>query len=96
MAEYIEVMPAYGTDYRNQEEALAAWNAGKDFRVIRVGSGSYLSVRDVLNAPDGKLLTVTLRYGKGHREGRGKLLNLAKNGQVVPPPKPKKTRTPDA
>lgn len=28
---YIEVIPAYGRDYKNQRDALADWNADKDF-----------------------------------------------------------------
>lgn len=28
---WIEVMPAYGRDYKNQKDAKADWNADKDF-----------------------------------------------------------------
>ena len=28
---WIEVLPAYGRDYKNQRDALADWNANKDF-----------------------------------------------------------------
>jgi len=30
---WLEVRPAYGRDYKNQAEVLAAWNADKDFSV---------------------------------------------------------------
>jgi hypothetical protein len=30
--EWIEVVPAYGRDYKNQASVKADWNADKDFR----------------------------------------------------------------
>jgi len=38
---YIEVVPAYGRDYKNQKDARADWDAGLDFR--DTSSGSYIS-----------------------------------------------------
>lgn len=38
------LMPAYGKRYQTNSEALADWNAGKDFRVV--GCGPYCSIRD--------------------------------------------------
>lgn len=35
---YIEVVPAYGRDYRNQKDARADWDANLDFRVTTTGS----------------------------------------------------------
>lgn len=39
------LMPAYGRRYKTNDQALADWNAGKDFRVV--GGSSYCSIRDV-------------------------------------------------
>ena len=41
MSTWIEVIPAYGRDYKTQAEIKADWNAGKDFR--ETASGSYIS-----------------------------------------------------
>jgi hypothetical protein len=38
---YIEVVPAYGRDYKNQKDARADWDADKDFRDTQ--SGSYIN-----------------------------------------------------
>lgn len=39
----IVVKPAYGKCYKTGEEVLAAWKAGKDFKIV---GGSYCSIRD--------------------------------------------------
>lgn len=39
------LMPAYGRRYRNNSDALADWNSGKDFRIV--GGGPYCSIRDL-------------------------------------------------
>ena len=57
--------PAYGAIYATKAQALAAWVAGKDFRIV--GSSTYCSIRDVialaqhhhnliLSSPDGGCL----------------------------------------
>jgi len=38
------LMPAYGRRYESNDEAMADWKAGKDFRII--GGGPYTSIRD--------------------------------------------------
>jgi hypothetical protein len=40
----IILMPAYGARYDIYEQAIAAWEAGKDFRIQ--GTSSYCSIRD--------------------------------------------------
>lgn len=56
MAQWIEVTPAYGRDYKNQTEAKADWNGGKDFR--DTVSGSYVTKAEA-KALD---LKVIIRY----------------------------------
>jgi hypothetical protein len=41
---YIEAVPAYGRDYKNQSEIKADWRDNKDFKDSR--SGSYLNKSD--------------------------------------------------
>ena len=45
----LNVVPAYGRDYKSSEEAKKDWEDGKDFLIKDVGcewNGSYLSIRD--------------------------------------------------
>ena len=42
-ANALMIMPAYGRQYKNTEEAKADWDAGKDFKIV---GGPYLSIRD--------------------------------------------------
>ena len=49
--------PAYGRDYKNKSEVIAAWHAGKDF--ILATTGQYCSVRDLRDLPG----DVFIRYG---------------------------------
>lgn len=37
------IAPAYGRQYRSHAEARAAWDAGKDFKIV---GGPYCSIRD--------------------------------------------------
>ena len=39
------LVPAYGRTYATAEQALADWNAGKDFRLL--GHSCYTSIRDL-------------------------------------------------
>ncbi len=58
------VVPAYGRDYSSEREALAAWEAGIDFRVQDVGSAwndRYCSVRDQTR---GQLGQVKIRFNR--------------------------------
>ncbi len=40
----IFLLPAYGRNYRNKQDALAAWDSGKDFQIYQ---GPYCSRRDI-------------------------------------------------
>jgi hypothetical protein len=54
---YIEVMPAYGRDYKNKAEVQADWDEGKDF--IETTTRRYCSKRDF----GSNRYSVTARYG---------------------------------
>jgi len=52
--------PAYGRDYKNKADVIAAFRAGKDFRInFYTGYSTYCSIRD---AKVGEM--VKLRYNK--------------------------------
>ncbi len=60
---YYELQPAYGRDYKNKAEVVAAFNEGKDF------DGDYSLGFKLVNKPqleEMKPCTVNLRY-KGNR-----------------------------
>lgn len=61
---WLTLIPAYGRDYRTADAVLAAWIAGKDFRIMDVScrwDGSYTSCRD---HEDGlEYTTFKIRYG---------------------------------
>ena len=46
MVNLLTVSPAYGRDYRSAKEAIADWQAGKDFRAESMKVHGYLSSRD--------------------------------------------------
>lgn len=50
MAVYqINLVPAYGKDYKTPADVLKAWSAGKDFKIMDISSpwdGAYTSCRD--------------------------------------------------
>lgn len=56
--------PAYGRDYKNQRDALAAFEGGADFVIADVhppeNMGRYVSVRDLR----GTTQPVFIRYGQ--------------------------------
>jgi hypothetical protein len=54
---YVEVVPAYGRDYKSKKEVLADWKAEKDFQIA--STGQYCSIRDFAVG-----VTVNLRYKK--------------------------------
>lgn len=58
MSQYIEVVPAYGRDYKNQREVRADWEAGKDFWV----AGTHTAVSEREAKEHG--LKVVVRYGR--------------------------------
>ena len=43
MAQTLMLTPAYGREYKTKAEALAAWEEGKDFKIV---NGPYCSIRD--------------------------------------------------
>jgi len=53
---YLEVVPAYGRDYKNQKDARTDWNSNKDFRETQ--SGSYIN-KDQADAIGAKVI---IRY----------------------------------
>jgi hypothetical protein len=56
---YIEVLPAYGRDYKNQKDVQSDWDAGKDFLAMSfVGPQGYINKQDANNAG----LKVIIRY----------------------------------
>ena len=56
----ILVTPAYGRDYLNKEQTLAAWRDGKDF-VCYGGGGTYINNEDAKTAG---LTRVTIKFRK--------------------------------
>lgn len=62
---YIEVIPAYGRDYKNQKDAQADWKDNKDFQISEAGSdpqarfGQYVTRAEAVAAG----LSVIIRYG---------------------------------
>jgi hypothetical protein len=74
---YLTVVPAYGRDYKSKKEAVADWEANKDFRIQDIGAGAddgrYVNKSDLAAyLPE---TTVNIRYKQ--------LAMVA----VVPPPK---------
>jgi hypothetical protein len=57
---YGSLTPAYNRDYRSGVEALADWNAGKDFRINCPEGSTYCSIRDTDGYQPGHSLQ--LRY----------------------------------
>ena len=57
MITWLSVVPAYGRDYRSKAQVMAAWQAGKDFRIVspREGGGTYVNRDDL---PPGVVLVV--------------------------------------
>lgn len=44
LAQSLVLVPAYGRDYKSKKEVMAAWLAGKDFRVEP--QGCYINLSD--------------------------------------------------
>lgn len=58
----INLIPAYGRDYKSKTEVFEAWTGGKDFQVADVSSpynGAYTSIRDFSTGD-----RITIRYKK--------------------------------
>jgi hypothetical protein len=58
MANWLELTPAYGRDYKSQKAVKEDWNADKDF--VEAFSGSYINKSGA--AAGG--YSVTIRYAK--------------------------------
>lgn len=56
--DYIEVVPAYGRDYKNQAEVKAALLDGKDFQLTT--TRQYIAIREM----KAHNFRVIVRYGK--------------------------------
>lgn len=52
---------AYGMNYQTPEQVLAAWEEGKDFKII---GGPYCSIRDIEEMKR-MAVVITIRYGLG-------------------------------
>jgi hypothetical protein len=64
VSEWIEVVPAYGRDYKNKAEVQAAWNAGLDFAITDMfHGGRYLNKEDAEKAN----LRVNVRYDRSRK-----------------------------
>ena len=62
MLQTLEVVPAYGRDYKSQKEVLADWNADMDFQIVSVQEyGRYINKQDADRTPD---LNILVRYAK--------------------------------
>ena len=48
MTQYIEVIPAYGRDYKSAKDLKFDWSAGKDFMIVTFGpdDGRYINKAD--------------------------------------------------
>lgn len=58
---YIEAIPAYGRDYKNQKSVKEDWNANKDFVAMSMlGSMGYINKQDAENQG----LKVIIRYDR--------------------------------
>ena len=58
---YIEAIPAYGRDYKNQKSVKEDWNANKDFVAMgMLGSMGYINKQDA----ETQGLKVIIRYDK--------------------------------
>lgn len=62
MIENYTLVPAYGRDYINKDDALKDWNDGKDFKIS--GGGPYCSIRDVEFMKKQGIKEVTFLYDK--------------------------------
>lgn len=63
MSDYIQLVPAYGRDYKSQREVQEAWDANKDFWTADIfnGYGSATNKQDC----DAMNLRVIIRYARG-------------------------------
>lgn len=55
---FINVIPAYGRDYKTKAEIIADWNSGKDFQMSSLMDGGKY-INNSVNAPN---ITICVRY----------------------------------
>ena len=62
MLQTLEVVPAYGRDYKSQKEVLVDWENNLDFQIVSVQEyGRYINKQDADREPD---LNILVRYAK--------------------------------
>lgn len=61
---YLEVIPAYGRDYKNKAEAQADWDAEKDFIISEAGTVPGARYGMAVNKPQVPGVNIIIRYGK--------------------------------
>jgi hypothetical protein len=62
MQQTLEVVPAYGRDYKSQKEVKADWENNMDFQIVSVQEyGRYINKQDADREPD---LNILVRYAK--------------------------------
>lgn len=61
MMQLMTLVGAYGKNYQTPEQVTAAWEAGKDFKII---GGPYCSIRDIEEMKR-MAVVITIRYGLG-------------------------------
>ena len=67
MVNLLTVSPAYGRDYKNAKEAVADWQAGKDFRAESMKIHGYLSSRDTEALKADGFTDIMIRYSNLRR-----------------------------
>ena len=62
MNQTLEVVPAYGRDYKSQKEVKADWEANMDFQIVSAFAyGRYINKQDAEREPDTGII---VRYAK--------------------------------
>jgi len=62
MNQTLEVVPAYGRDYKSQAEVKADWEANMDFQIVSAfAHGRYINKQDADREPDTGII---VRYAK--------------------------------
>ena len=62
MPGFIELIPAYGRDYKSAAAVKAAWEEGKDFIIADMGNRWYGKPINKEGADEGKYGPVLVRY----------------------------------
>lgn len=73
---WLEVVPAYGRDYKNQKTVKEDWNANKDFK--DPWTGSYINKADADKMPE---LNVNVRYDNSRKVVTVKWVWIMTTGQ---------------